>query len=79
MLLERRGGPVRAGVAMAPTKETFSVTWDPEETPSIGASILVRKNKAQRPTMRPQELLGISSYRDMRDARRKSEYGDSPL
>ena len=36
-------------------------------------------NKAQRPTMRPQAFLGISSYRDMRDARRKSEYGDSPL
>ena len=35
------------------------------------------KNKAQRPTMRPQAFLGISSYRDVRDARRKSEYGNS--
>ena len=36
-------------------------------------------NKAQRPTMRPQAFLGISSYRDERDARRKSEYGNSHL
>ena len=26
----------------------------------------IQKNKAQRPTMRPQEFLGISSYRDAR-------------
>ena len=34
------------------------------------------ENKAQRPTMRPHAFLGISSYRD---ARRKSEYGNSHL
>ena len=34
-----------------------------------------KENKAQRPTMRPQAFLGISSH--VRDARRKSEYGNS--
>ena len=38
-----------------------------------------KKNKAQQPTMRPLAFLGISSYRDERDARRKSEYGNSHL
>ena len=36
-------------------------------------------NKAQRPTMRPHAFLGISSYRDARDERRKSENGNSHL
>ncbi len=41
--------------------------------------LLTSRNKAQRPTMRPQAFLGISSYREVRDARRKSEYGNSHL
>ena len=32
-----------------------------------------KKKKVQGPTMRPHAFLGISSYRDARDARRKSE------
>ena len=43
------------------------------------AMIHLHQNKAQRPTMRPQAFLGISSYRDERDARRKSEYSNSHL
>ena len=37
------------------------------------------ENKAQRSTMRPQAFLSISSYTDVRDARGKSEYGNSHL
>ena len=40
---------------------------------------LCKLNKAQRPTMRPQAFLGISSYKEKRDAWRKSEYGNSHL
>ena len=33
----------------------------------------------KRPTMHPHAFLGISSHRDARDARWKSEYGNSHL
>ena len=46
---------------------------------AISIQTVAFENKAQRPTMRPQAFLGISSYRDERDARRKSEYGNSHL